>query len=186
VEAAVSSSISALVVAIVGVFGTLFAPIVGQRLTARTRREEFERDRDHKSDEYVREQQRARFSEKRNCYLSLSISAGRYRSELMRYLHKVRIKTLDENARPTLEETRYRFLASVYETRLTGRLKVVERLDTLREEIAKAYAATMNLAEGNPGPNGSFDEIRASISVVWDRAWPPLLIAMREDLGIED
>ena len=181
-----SSNISSLVVAIVGVFGTLFAPIVSQRLTAQARREEFERDRDHQSDIYSREQQQARFLEKRNCYLSLSMSAGRYRSELMRYLHKVHNKTLDENARPTLEETRVRFLASVYETRLTGRLKVVERLDMLREEIAKTYAGTMNLAEGNPGPNGSFEEIRASIFAVWEQTWPPLLTAMREDLGIED
>jgi hypothetical protein len=130
---------------------------------------------------------RSRFSEKRNCYLSLSMSAGRYRSELMRYLHKVHNKTMGENARPTLEETRVRFLASVYETRLTGRrLKAVERLDMLREEIAKTYAATMNLAEGNPGRNGSFEEIRASLFAVWEQAWPPLLTAMREDFGIED
>jgi hypothetical protein len=53
----VSSNISALVVAIVGVFGTPFAPIVSQRLTAQARREEFERDRDHQSDIYSREQQ---------------------------------------------------------------------------------------------------------------------------------
>ncbi len=185
-EAAVSSSTTALVVAIVGVFGTLFAPIVSQRLTARARRDEFERERTLRNDEYAREQQQARFSNKRNCYLSLSTSAGRYRSELMRYLYRVDHETLDENARPTLDEVRFRFLTSVYETRLTGNLKVVERLDILREEIAEAYAATMRLAEGNPEPGGSFEEIRALIFTMWGRAWPPLLMAMREDLGIED
>ncbi len=102
-----SSGITALVVAIVGVTGTLFAPIVSQRLTARARRDEFERERVHRNDEHVREQQKTRFSEKHNRYLSLSISAGRYRIELMKYLHMVHLETLGENARTTVDEARF-------------------------------------------------------------------------------
>jgi hypothetical protein len=182
----VSGGTTALVVAIVGVFGTLFAPIVSQRLTAQARRDDFERERTQRNDEYAREQQQARASSKRNCYLSLSQSAGRYHSELMNYLYKINLKTHDEDARTTLDEARFRFNASQHEIRLTGTLKVVERSDTFSEEIAGLFAATMRLAQGNPEPDDSFEKLRARIFTMWRQVWPPLLIAMREDLGVED
>ena len=54
-----NSNISALIIAIVGVIGTLSASIISQRLSARARREELEIQRLQQRDEYEREQARS-------------------------------------------------------------------------------------------------------------------------------
>jgi hypothetical protein len=176
---------TALTIAIVGVFGTLLAPVVSQRLSARARREEFDQQRLHKHDEYSREKQEANYASKRACYITLSITARRYRVELMNYLHAVDKGAVDDNANQKLQETRTGFWSSVSETELTGSQIVLEPLGRFRVGVTRAYAAIKNLEEGHPEPNGSFEELRAFLFKIWDE-WPEVLTAMRADLDVKD
>jgi len=60
-----NSNISALIIAIVGVVGTLSASIISQRLSARARRDELEIQRLQRRDEYDREQARGQLETQR-------------------------------------------------------------------------------------------------------------------------
>jgi hypothetical protein len=181
-----NSATTALTIAIVGVFGTLSAPIVSQRLSARARREEFDQQRLHRTDEYAREQNDKVFTAKRNCYLGLFIATRRYRAELMSYLYAVNRKAVNEAAQSRLEEARFAFLASVSETQLTGNRTVLDALRPIRAGNTKGYAAIKGLEEGHPEPDGSFEEIRAFLYELWDKGWPQVVEAVRADLGVVD
>lgn len=99
-----NAAITALIVAIVGVLGTLLAPIVSQRLSARARREEFEMQRTQQLDEYRRQQEEKVLMAKRACYITVISSARRYRLELMRYLFAVKEGAVDDTAGSRLEK----------------------------------------------------------------------------------
>lgn len=180
-----NAAVTALIVAIVGVTGTLLAPIVSQRLSARARREEFELQRVQRQDEYKREQQEKTLSAKRACYITVISAGRRYRLELMRYLYAVNERTVGDDARERLEEARFAFNTSLAETELTAAGPVLEALDPIRKGLSESYAAIMNLEQGAQQFNGSFEEIRAVLLKLWD-AWPPAHAAMRDDLGVKD
>jgi len=181
-----NGTITALIIAIVGVCGTLTAPIVSQRLSARARREEFDQQRLQKADEYARGQQRETFAAKRSCYIALFVATRRYRVELMNYLHTVNQGKLDDNARSRLEDARFTFHACVSEAQLTGSLAVLEELEPIRVGTTKAYGAIRSLEYGDPEPDGSFEEIKAFLFKIWDNEWPRVQRAMRADLGVAD
>jgi len=180
------SATTAIAIAIVGVLGTLSAPIVSQRLSARARSEEFEQQRLHKNDEYVRDRQQAAYTTKRDCYIALSVAGRHYRAELMSYLHEVNQNTVDDNAQSRLQEARFTFLACVAEAELTGTRMVLEALRPIRAGITKSYTAIRGLEAGRPEPDGSFEEIRAFLLDMWGGEWPTVVTTMRADLDVED
>jgi hypothetical protein len=180
------SATTALVIAIVGVLGTLSASIVSQRLSARARHQELEQQRLDRIDEYAREQKEKVFTSKRNCYLGLSIATRRYRVELMNYLYSVDRGAVNEDAQSRLQEARFAFLASVSETQLAGSLSVLDALEPVIKGNARAYAAVKNLEAGRPESDGSFDEIKAFIHKIWDNEWPQVIERARADLYVHD
>jgi hypothetical protein len=177
-----SAAVTALVVAIVGVIGTLIAPIISQRLSALARREEFDQQRIQRQDEYEREQQEKALAMKRACYITVISGARRYRIELMRYLYAVKDGTLDNGAQTRLEEARLAFNTSLAETELTASPPVLEALDPIRRGLSESYSTIMNL--GIPQLDDMFEEIRNFLLKLWD-AWPPAHAAMRVDLGVK-
>jgi type II secretory pathway pseudopilin PulG len=181
----VNTPTTALVIAIVGVLGTLLAPIVSQTLSARARREEFEQQRTTQLEKYARQQNEELMAAKRSCYLGLFTAFRHYRVELMSYLHAVNRKDVDESARARLQEARHAVMASVSETQLSGSLVVMETLRPLREANTKIYEAIKSLEEGQP-EGLSFEEIREFMLTVWGEEWPHIVDTVRADLGVSD
>jgi len=79
-----SNGVSAIVIAVVGVLGTLAGAIVSQVLSARARRADFEMQREQRKEEYVQERQKTDLANKRSCYITMMASSRRYRIELMK------------------------------------------------------------------------------------------------------
>jgi type II secretory pathway pseudopilin PulG len=180
-----NASITALTIAIVGVMGTLLAPIVTQRLSARARREEFEQQRSQRREEYRRDQQEKVLINKRNCYVTMISTARHYRLELMSYLYAVKQGAVDNSAKDRLQNARLAFATSLAETQLTGTRSVLKALEPIRKGMSESYTATKGLEEARQESDGSFDEIRAFLLKLWEE-WPPAYTAMRKDLGVED
>jgi hypothetical protein len=180
-----NATITALLIAIVGVIGTLLAPIVSQRLSARARREDFEMQRSQRQDEHYHEQQEKILANKRTCYITMISAARRYRLELMSYLYAVNRGTVDDGARDRLEEARLAFNTALAETQLTATTPVLEALEPISKGMRESYTATKNLEQGASGLDSSFEEIRTFLLKLWD-VWPRLHEAMRDDLGVKD
>jgi hypothetical protein len=183
---AMTASTTALVIAIVGVCGTLFAPIVSQTLSKRARREEFELQRKQLEDEYERDHLKESMAAKRNCYLSAMLSGRRYRQELMNHLYVVNRDGTNGAASEQLEDARHAYNSSFAELQLTGTQPVVQAMEPVRVRLSRSYEGIKNIEESRPEPGQSFDEIKKSLLMIWDYDWPAVITAMRADLGIND
>jgi hypothetical protein len=185
VNDAMSANTVALIVAIVGVIGTLTASIIGQVLSARARRQELELQRLQRHDDYEREQQQNVLANKRNCYITMISAARRYRLELMSYLYAIDQGHIRANATRSLEDARLSFNVSISETQLTGTRSVLEALEPIRDGLAESYTATKNMEQEASESNESFEDIKTNLLTLWGE-WPRLHAAMRNDLGVKD
>lgn len=180
-----AASVTALILAIVGVLGTLSASIVAQRLSARARREELELQRLHRSEDYDRERQESVLTQKRDCYISVTSSSRRYRVELMNYLFAVKNETANDKSNQRLEDARIAFSISFAEAELTASLPVLEAARSLRNGLSEGYQAIRRLEEESSNSRDSYDEVEKFLLRLWDQ-WHPLHTAMRADLGVRD
>jgi len=181
-----NAGITALIISIVGVVGTLLASIVTQRLSAVARREELKQQRLLRQDEYEREQREKVLANKRICYVAMISTTRRYRLELMSYLYAVKQGAVNDEAGTRLQDARLAFAMSLAETQLTGTIPVLEALEPIRKGMAQGYAETRELEQRSlPESASSFEEIRTFLLKLWDE-WPTAYAAMRSDLRVED
>ena len=90
-----TAAITAMITAVVGVLGTLFAPILAQRLTARQRGEEAELA-----------DARRKFEERRAQYTAMNRASRQFHTLLKDALHRIRDRVYTEQERAQLEEAR--------------------------------------------------------------------------------
>ncbi|MET9607925.1 hypothetical protein ABZZ17_23130 [Streptomyces sp. NPDC006512] len=81
-----SSSPIPLAIAVIGVGGTLLAPLLTQRLVARVQAEQGERQERLAETQWGREQQVAALEKRRDCYVAANSGYRRFRVELMNHL----------------------------------------------------------------------------------------------------
>ncbi len=179
------SSTGAVVIAAVGVLGTLAGTIVSQILSARARRADFEMQRSQKQEEYIRQRQEADLANKRSCYISVMATSRRYRVTLMNYLRMAKEEAVNSDAQSELENARRSYVDALAEVHLVATLKVLSTIDPLGGGLSKAYHAIKHLESGEPDLDGSFEEINQFLNKLWDQ-WRHMRDAMRQDLGIED
>src|SRR5215470_565786 len=156
-----------LAVAVVGVLGTLFSPIVTQRLSARVKREEFELHRAQRGEINTYERQKALYEQKRMCYVGMVASSRRYRIELMNYLHAVAKGAVDDGARSALRVAREAYIASVAETHMTASGPVLGALEPVTDNLSTAFRAIKRFEDGELEPEWSFERIENFLVELW-------------------
>lgn len=176
---------TSILIAAIGVMGTLVAPIVSQRLASRAKHDDLKIERSHRLDEQQQEQRRNALAAKRACYIAMVATSRRYRIELMNYLYKIKRETLDDAARNELENARRPYIESMAEAHLTATLRVLNSIEIVTAGLSKAYRAIKHLEDREPEPDGSFEEMETFLVELWDR-WKDMREAMRQDLGVED
>lgn len=180
-----SNSNGAVIIAALGLLGTLAAAIISQLLSTRARRDDFELQRSQRQEDYARERKEAELATKRSCYVAMMTSSRGYRVELMSYLYMVQQQTVRSTARGDLENERRTCLASLGEVQIVATLKVLSTIDPVNSGLSKAYDAINHLEAGRPEPGESFEEVHQSLTELWDQ-WAHMSDAMRQDLGIKD
>ena len=179
-----SGDYSAIAIAVVGVFGTLVAPIVSQRLSRRARQDEFEMQRETQQDERQHQREQLEFERKRACYVALMTNARHYRMELMNYLYAVQDKPGVD--RVQLEDARRAYVTSFAEVQLTASIQVLTMIEPFNFGLSKAYAATNYPGDEIPDPNRSLKEVENLLRQLWDQQWNSMRKAMRQDIGVTD
>jgi hypothetical protein len=173
-----SAGFGALVLALVGVLGTLSASIVTQVLSARNQSRAFDL-------QARREQELGEQSTKRSCYIAMFANSRRYRIELMNYLYAVRAKAVDDAARADLEEARRAYSTSVAETELTAGAEVIATIKSIDRVLSPSFARIKMLERDDPQSSSSFEEIQTTLGTFWD-LWPGMQHAMRRELHPSD
>ncbi|MFC9809759.1 hypothetical protein [Streptomyces griseoaurantiacus] len=177
-----TSALLAVIAAILGMAGTLLAPVLSQRTQAKALAADFDRQQRALLGEWQRDRSQTEFEKRRACYVATNAAFRRYRVELMNYLWDIRRGGASDAAQQQLEEARHAHHAANAESQMIASDEVLDHLDRLSNALGNAYRRIKDLEEGNPGPNGSFEEIEADLRQFW-RRWEEMRSVMRADLG---
>ncbi|MFJ4579567.1 hypothetical protein [Streptomyces echinatus] len=177
------SALIGLAAAVVGVTGTLVASVLSQRHLARVQSEQFERQQQAAEAQWHREQQVAELNRRREGYIQVNASFRRYRTQLTNFLWNVHKGAVTPDERELVEEARRDHHSVLAEAQLVASAAVLVELDGMTTALSEVYRRTMCLEEGNPDPDGSFNEIRTDFVRLWER-WEGMRAVMRADLGL--
>jgi hypothetical protein len=177
------SALIGLAAAVVGVTGTLVASVLSQRLLARDQSEQFQRQQQAVEAQWHREQQVAELNRRREGYMQVNASFRRYRTHLMNFLWTVHKAAVTPDERELVEEARRDHHSVFAEAQMVASAAVLDELDGMTTALSEVYRRIMCLEEGNPDPDGSFNEIRTDFVRLWER-WEGMRAVMRADLGL--
>ncbi|MEU9001691.1 hypothetical protein [Streptomyces sp. NPDC048551] len=177
------NALLALASAVVAVAGTLLAPVLSQRITARVQAGQFERQERLARAQWERDQQIAERDKRRDCYVSANAAYRRYRVELMNHLWAVHRDDVTPEGRAALEDARHALHSSFAEAQMIASDAVMTELDGLTSALSKAYSWTVRLERGTPAPGRGFEEIQAVLLELGD-TWQRTRAVMRADLGV--
>jgi hypothetical protein len=181
----VSGDLVALLVAALGMLGTLSSPIVAQRLSARTKREESDAQRRDALEGRDHTRRETLAKEKKAAYVAFNAAARRYRIELMNRLHEVGSGTPGEAGRGELRDSRRAYSLGLAEMQIVASDSVMEVVEQVTSNLYRAYKAIKSLEDGTPDPGWSFEETQDHLIHTWDH-WASMRKAMRNDLGLDE
>ncbi|MFJ1545887.1 hypothetical protein [Streptomyces sp. NPDC088246] len=169
-----TAAITAMITAVVGVLGTLFAPVLAQRLTARQRTEEAR---------LVGEQRK--FEERRAQYTAMNRASRQFHTLLKDALHRIRDGVYTEQERTQLEEARLDHRDRYAEAQMIVPERILQASRDLNRVLALGDAAIKRLDRGLARDGESVERALEDL-----RAADPCLDTMRElmrqDLGVTD
>ncbi|WP_406860713.1 hypothetical protein ABZO31_09745 [Streptomyces sp. HUAS MG47] len=170
--------IGAMVIAIVGVAGTLGAAVLTQRGADRTKRRELELTRAFQE---AREQRELR----RRCYSELHRDSRQFATALSTHLFVVRDRTTSDADIRALEDAKDLHRNCWSETLMVAPDSVIEPAGIVNTALTRVYAQVKRIEQGRPKPG----ETEVSAAEAQRALWPLIKTmreAMRRDLGITE
>ena len=169
-----TAAITAMITAVVGVLGTLFAPIIAQRLTARQRVEEAELA-----------DTRRKFEERRAQYTAMNRASRQFHTLLKDALHRIRDRVYTEQERAQLEEARLDHRDRYAEAQMIVPERILQASRDLNRVLANGDAAIKRLDRGLARDGESVERALERLKAA-DPHLDTMRKLMREDLGIDD
>jgi hypothetical protein len=163
-----------MITAVVGVLGTLFAPVLRQRQVDRRRAEEA-----------GRAERRRLFEERRAAYTAMNRASRQFHTLLKDALHRMRDGVFADHDREQLEEARLEYRDRYAEAQMVVPERILEASRDVNRVLAGVDAAVKRLDRGRAHEGESADR-----SLLELKEAEPLLTTMRRlmrgDLGVED
>ncbi|GGV65506.1 hypothetical protein GCM10010294_18090 [Streptomyces griseoloalbus] len=169
-----TAAITAMITAVVGVLGTLFAPVLSQRLTARQRAEEA-----------LMSERRARFEERRGAYTAMNRASRQFHTLLKDALHRLRDGVYTEHDRDQLEEARLDYRDRYAEAQMIVPERILDASRAVNEVLARTDAVVKRLDRQRAREGESADHALLGLKEAESRL-SAMRRLMREDLGVED
>lgn len=169
-----TASLTAMITAVVGVLGTLLAPLLGQRYS----------DRQHARETQQADVRRG-FEDRRTAYTGMNRASRHFHTLLKDALHRLRDDVYTEQDREQLEEVRREYRDRYAEAQMVVPERILDASRAVNRVLARVDACVKRLDRGRARAGESAD--RALLEL---KEAEPLLTAMRRamraDLGIED
>ena len=178
-----STGVLALVVAIVGVVGTLASALLTQAFSLRAKRLEIDEQRRQRLEQRDEERQRTEFKDRRDSCIALNMEGRRFRQALKNCL----FEGVDKRG-AELEEARQAFTSRYGEAQMILSDTVLKVAKYATGRLAEAYGKVKGIQQPGSPPIGPSD--REKLERFLDRevasALRQLRHAMRRDLGVGD
>jgi hypothetical protein len=174
----VNANVTALLVAVVGVTGTLLGTVLAQRLFMKNRKLELDSEHRQRLEERQREAERAGLEYRRDAYIRLNASARSFR-------HALKNATFGavEGQSNDLELARDEFNRRYSEVQLIGPDKVLEVAHLASSELAAVYGRIKALETSTSSDELEEEDMRSELNRSVSIALQRLREAMRQDLG---
>jgi hypothetical protein len=178
-----STAVLALVVAIVGVLGTLASALLTQTLSLRAKRLDIDEQRRQRLEQRDDERQRTEFQDRRASCIALNMEGRRFRQALKNCL----FEGVDKKG-AELEEARQAFTSRYGEAQMILSDAVLKVATVATGRLAEAYGKVKSHQQPGSPPIGPSD--REKLERFLDHevasALRQLRQAMRRDLGVAD
>jgi hypothetical protein len=170
----VSADVTAMITAIVGVLGTLSAPLLLQRMSVRQGEQQAAAD-----------ERRRHFEERRAAYTTMNRACREFNTMLKDALHRIRDSVYSDSDRAEVENIRRTYRDRYAEIQMIVPERVIDAVRTVNRILAEADAATKRLDRGIPRDNETPELVMAALKDVEPKL-TELTYLMRTDLGVED
>ena len=183
--------LTTLVVAVVGLAGTLTSPVLGQRIAERTKRQEFDFQSRQRREEREEARQQAAVELKRSTYAGLNRAARRYQQQLETFLRVIEDSTPADEARAELADARMKFRDLYSEAQMILPDAVLEAAKSVSADLGDAYGIAKRLEIGKPQTVAgegveTIDMAKHYTHVTVYDCILHMRHLMREDLGVSD
>ncbi|MFD7664952.1 hypothetical protein [Streptomyces sp. NPDC059788] len=178
-----NSSISQIVIAVLGIGGTLAAAVITQRGADRARARELEHTRQLQREEREYATHQARFEARRTCYATLSAGTRDLANVMTKVLHALERGEVAEELRSDLDRARREHRLRHAEAQMVLPDTVAEAASTANRHLGDLYGLLMRLDGGTARQGESLEAAWESMGKLWDSLWR-LRHIMRVDLGI--
>lgn len=185
-----NANLTTVLVAILGAAGTLTSPLLGQRIAARAKQQEFELQRQQRLEERAEAQRRRAFEERRSMYAGLNTAARQYTQELRAYLRMIAAHAITDEGRADLSKARQTFRDLYSDAQMILPDKVLDAAASVSEGLGQAYGMVKRLEIDKPpanpaeGPAETIDIAQEYCRVTLYDIIIELRQLMREDLGV--
>jgi hypothetical protein len=174
-----------IIVAAMGVLGTLFSPLVSSWVSMKSKRQEFDFNRHGKDDEQRRAARREAFVERRDCYISLNRTAREYHASLRTRSHAIEADELNRGTDESLLEIRQDYRRCHAEAQMIVSDEVLRLARPVNGKLAEAYGMLRRIEEGSADAGETPAAVRSLLETVWEPL-RELRSQMRADLGVSD
>ncbi|MFL4905438.1 hypothetical protein ACJ6WF_20260 [Streptomyces sp. MMS24-I2-30] len=165
---------AAMVTAVVGVLGTLFAPLITS-WTAKRRRAEDSRA----------EEARRRFEERRAAYTAMNRASRHFHTMLKDALHRLRDGVYSDDDRVQVEEARRDYRDRYAEAQMIVPEAVLRSSREVNAVLAAVDATAKRIDRGRAGEGESAEQALLALKTAEPRL-TTMRRVMREDLGLPD
>ena len=167
-------AIAAMVTAVVGVFGTLSAPLLGQFLTGR-----------HSREKDQAAEIRRNFEERRAAYTAMNRASREFDTVLKDALHRLRDSAYSAEERAEVENVRRAYRDRYAEIQMIVPQRVLDASRAVNSVLAEVDAAVKRLDRGRQRDGETPEGVLADLKEAGPRL-RTLTETMREDLGVQN
>ncbi|MGI5352700.1 hypothetical protein ACQEU8_31640 [Streptomyces sp. CA-250714] len=180
-----NSAISQIVIAVLGIGGTLAAAVITQRGADRARARELEHARQLQQDEREYATRQAQLEARRTCYATLSAGTRDLANVMSKFLHALERREVTDELRSDLDRARREHRMRHAEAQMVLPDSVAEAASTANRHLGGLYGLLMRLDGGTAQQGENLAAARESMDKLWDPLWR-MRHLMRVDLGVTD
>ncbi|MEV5975100.1 hypothetical protein [Streptomyces sp. NPDC051921] len=181
-----SSTVVPLVIAFLGIVGTLVSALMTQRLAEKAKAQELDHSARQRSEERQYETQRASAEAVRTCYVRLNTASLDYQSELNHFWHALRAGHVTDGMRSRLDDARREQRARYSEAQMRVPDDVLMVVDRVHRRLNRIYGVLKRLDGGIPSrleDDESLDEAHHQIVGLWEQL-TEMRRTMRRSIGV--